>query len=253
MTDTVRLIPDWAPRTALLTFDRPEALNAVNDAVLDDLEAALARLESDTEGRVVVLTGAGRAFVGGGDIAHMAALTPDEGERFVYRGQRLLRRLDRLPMVTIAAINGFAFGGGLEIALACDLRLAAESAELGLPEVSVGLIPGWGGTQRLVRLVGRGIAKDLVLTGRHLSAAEALELGLVNRVAPAAGLLDACREVAAADLGAIKAAGADLSLDQGLVVEAEAWLVNFCSADRVEGLRAFVEKRRPAYRGRHGR
>ena len=168
MTDTVRLTPDWAPRTALLTFDRPEALNAVNDAVLDDLEAALARLESDTEGRVVVLTGAGRAFVGGGDIAHMAALTPDEGERFVYRGQRLLRRLDRLPMVTIAAINGFAFGGGLEIALACDLRLAAESAELGLLEVSVGLIPGWGGTQRLVRLVGRGIAKDLVLTGRRV-------------------------------------------------------------------------------------
>ncbi len=130
MTDTVRLTPDWAQRTALLTFDRPEALNAVNDAVLDDLEAALARLESDTEGRTVVLTGAGRAFVGGGDIGHMAALTPDEGERFVYRGQRLLRRLDRLPLVTIAAINGFAFGGGLEIALACDLRLGAESAEL---------------------------------------------------------------------------------------------------------------------------
>lgn len=263
MTDTVRLTPDWAPRTALLTFDRPEALNAVNDAVLDDLEAALARLESDTEGRAVVLTGAGRAFVGGGDIAHMAALTPDEGERFVYRGQRLLRRLDRLPLVTIAAINGFALGGGLEIALACDLRLAAESAELGLPEVSVGLIPGWGGTQRLVRLVGRGIAKDLVLTGRRLSAAEALEVGLVNRVAPAAGLLDACREIAAAvgrnSFLAVRQAkkaideGADLSLDQGLVVEAEAWLVNFCSADRVEGLRAFVEKRRPVYRGHHGR
>ncbi len=255
MTDTVRLTRDWAPRTALLTFDRPEALNAVNDTVLDDLEAALARLESDTEGRAVVLTGAGRAFVGGGDIAHMAALTPDEGERFVYRGQRLLRRLDRLPLVTIAAINGFAFGGGLEIALACDLRLAAESAELGLPEVSVGLIPGWGGTQRLVRLVGRGIAKDLVLTGRRLSAPEALALGLVNRVSPAAGLLDACREIAAAvgqnSFLAVRQAkkaideGADLSLDQGLVVEAEAWLVNFCSADRVEGLRAFVEKPRP--------
>ena len=263
MTDTVRLTRDWAPGTALLTFDRPEALNAVNDTVLDDLEAALARLESDTEGRAVVLTGAGRAFVGGGDIAHMAALTPDEGERFVYRGQRLLRRLDRLPLVTIAAINGFAFGGGLEIALACDLRLAAESAELGLPEVSVGLIPGWGGTQRLVRLVGRGIAKDLVLTGRRLSAPEALALGLVNRVSPAAGLLDACREIAAAvgqnSFLAVRQAkkaideGADLSLDQGLVVEAEAWLVNFCSADRVEGLRAFVEKRRPAYRGHHGR
>jgi len=262
MTATVRLDLDWAPSAALLTFDRPEALNAVNAAVLDDLERAVDRLAGTDAVRVVVLTGAGRAFVGGGDIAHMGALTPDEGERFVYRGQALLRRLERLHQVSISAVNGWALGGGLEIALACDLRLAAETAELGVPEVSVGLIPGWGGTQRLVRLLGRGIAKDLVFTGRRVPAAEALALGLVNRVVPADGLLEACRAMAAAICRnspiAVRQAkkaideGADLSLDQGLVVEAEAWLVNFCSADRVEGLRAFVEKRRPAWRGRHG-
>ena len=262
MTATVRLDLDWAPSAALLTFDRPEALNAVNAAVLDDLERAVDRLAGTDAVRVVVLTGAGRAFVGGGDIAHMGALTPDEGERFVYRGQALLRRLERLRQVSIAAVNGWALGGGLEIALACDLRIAAETAELGVPEVSVGLIPGWGGTQRLVRLLGRGVAKDLVFTGRRVPAAEALALGLVNRVVPADGLLEACRAMAAAICRnspiAVRQAkkaideGADLSLDQGLVVEAEAWLVNFCSADRVEGLRAFVEKRRPAWRGRHG-
>ncbi len=262
MTETVHLDLGWAPATALLTFDRPEALNSVNGAMLDDLERAVARLEADEGSRVVVLTGAGRAFVGGGDIAHMGALTPDEGERFVYRGQGLLRRLERLRQVSIAAVNGWALGGGLEIAVACDLRIAADTAELGVPEVSVGLIPGWGGTQRLVRLLGRGIAKDLVFTGRRVPAAEALALGLVNRVVPADGLLDACRALAAAICRnspiAVRQAkksideGADLSLDQGLVVEAEAWLVNFCSADRVEGLRAFVEKRRPAWRGRHG-
>jgi enoyl-CoA hydratase len=257
----VQLDLGWAPASALVTFDRPDTLNAVNAAVLDDLEATLGTLEAAADLRVVVLTGAGRAFVGGGDIAHMAALAPDEGERFVYRGQAVLRRLERLPLVTIAALNGFALGGGLEIALACDLRVAAETAELGLPEVTVGLIPGWGGTQRLVRLVGRGVAKELILTGRRVGAAEARELGIVNRVVPAPGLLDACRELAAqlrrpsslAVRQAKKAIdeGADLGLDQGLTVEAEAWMVNFCSPDRVEGLRAFIEKRRPAWRGRH--
>jgi enoyl-CoA hydratase/carnithine racemase len=134
---------------------------------------------------VVVLTGRGdRAFIAGGDIGHMAGLEPSEGERWVYRGQRVLRRLERLPQVTIAAINGFALGGGLEVALACDLRMAADTARLGVPEVTVGLIPGWGGTQRLARLVGWGTAKDLVFTGRIVTAEEALHLGLVNRVVP---------------------------------------------------------------------
>lgn len=262
MGDSVLLTSRWAPGAELVTFNRPEVLNAVDARMLDDLEEVLATLEADAGVRVVILTGAGRSFVGGGDVAHMAALSPDEGERFVYRGQGLLRRLERLPQVTVAAINGYALGGGLEIAFACDLRIAAETAELGFPEVSVGVIPGWGGTQRLVRLVGRGIAKDLILTGRRVPAAEALGLGLVNRVVPADRLLPAAEELAETLMRnsalAIRQAkkaideGADVGLDQGLVLEAEAWLVNFCSPDRVEGLRAFVEKRRPVYRGRHG-
>jgi enoyl-CoA hydratase len=260
--DSVLLTSGWAPGTALVTFNRPEALNAVDAGMLEDLGEVLARLEEDSDAHIVVLTGSGRAFVGGGDIGHMAGLSPDEGERFVYLGQRLLRRLERLSKVTVAAINGYALGGGLEIALACDFRIAAEPAELGFPEVSVGLIPGWGGTQRLVRLAGRGVAKDLILTGRRLPATEALRLGVVHRVVPLEQLLDSCRELAATlkrnSFLAIRQAkkaideGAELGLDQGLVLEAEAWLVNFCSADRTEGLRAFVEKRRPVYRGRHG-
>lgn len=261
MGSTVVLEPDGELRVARVTFDRPDALNAVNDEVLGDLETVVGRLEADAETAVVVLTGRGdRAFIAGGDIGHMARLTPSEGERWVYRGQRLLRRLERLPQVTIAAINGFALGGGLEVALACDLRVAAETARLGVPEVTVGLIPGWGGTQRLARLVGRGVAKDLVFTGRVVTAEEALRLGLVNRVAPGAALMEACRELArrllANSLLAIRQAkkaiddGSDLGLDQGLDFEAEAWLFNFCSPDRVEGLRAFVEKRRPVFRGR---
>lgn len=260
--DSVLLTSGWAPGTALVTFNRPEALNAVDAGMLEDLGEVLAGLEQDSDAHVVVLTGAGRAFVGGGDIGHMAGLSLDEGERFVSLGQGLLRRLERLPKVTVAAINGYALGGGLEIALACDFRIAAEPAEVGFPEVSVGLIPGWGGTQRLVRLVGRGVAKDLILTGRRLPATEALRLGVVHRVVPLEQLLESCRELAATlarnSFLAIRQAkkaideGAELGLDQGLVLEAEAWLVNFCSADRTEGLRAFVEKRRPVYRSRHG-
>ncbi len=243
----------------IVTFSRPEALNAVNEEVLTEFEELLAGLERDPEVRVVVLTGEGKAFVAGGDIAHMRGLTPAEGERFVYRGQRLLRRLERLPQVTIAAINGFALGGGLEIALACDLRLASAGARLGLPEVKVGLFPGWGGTQRLVRLAGRGIAKDLVFTGRTLGADEALTLGLVSRVVPDSELLETCHRLAEELLGnsmlAIRQAkkaideGAELGMDEGLALEAEAWLFNFCSSDRVEGLTAFVEKRRASFEG----
>jgi enoyl-CoA hydratase len=259
MGRTVILEPDGEPRVARVTFDRPEALNAVNAEVLGDLEEVVARLEADGEIAVVIVTGRGdRAFVAGGDIDYMAGLGPVEGERWVYRGQRVLRRLERLSQVTVAALNGFALGGGLEIALACDLRVAADTAVLGVPEVTVGLIPGWGGTQRLARLLGPGLAKDLVFTGRRVSAAEALAIGLVSRVVPAPDLVGACRELArgllANSLLAIRQAkkaidgGSDAGLDQGLDLEAQAWLFNFCSPDRVEGLRAFAEKRRPVYR-----
>lgn len=260
MASTVMLEADQDPGVALVTFNRPEALNAVNDQVLGELESVLTTLEADRQTRVVILTGhRTKAFVAGGDIAHMARLSPTEGERFVYRGHQALRRLERLRQVTIAAINGFALGGGLEIAVTCDLRVAAETAQLGVPEVTVGLFPGWGGTQRLVRLVGRGVTKDLVFTGRMLKSDEALRLGLVNRVVPGAELMETCRGLARTLLAnsglAIQQAkkaidqGADLGLDEGLALEAEAWLFNFCSPDRAEGLTAFVERRRPAFRG----
>jgi enoyl-CoA hydratase/carnithine racemase len=182
-----------------------------------------------------------------------------EGEKFVYRGQRVLSQIENCSKVVIAAINGYALGGGMELAMACDIRIASEKAKLGLPETCIGLYPGWGGTQRLVRLVGKGIAKELVFTGCHLSAEEAKELGIVNKVVKHENLMNHCYQLAEkilanspiAVMQAKKAInqGSEISLDQGLVLEAEAWLVNFSTEDRVEGLTAFLEKRKPQYRG----
>lgn len=248
----------------VVAINRPEVGNAIDLATIRRLLDVVAELERDDTLRAVVLTGSGdRAFVTGGDLRDFLSLQTQQAARHMALSmQDALARLELLDVPVICALNGHAFGGGCEVALACDLRVAAESAELGLPEVTVGLIPGWGGTQRLVRLAGRGVAKDLVFTGRRLAAREALELGVVNRVVHDDALLETCRELAArirrASPIAVRQAkkaideGAELSLDQGLVLEAEAWLVNFCASDRVEGLRAFVEKRRPVYRGRHG-
>jgi enoyl-CoA hydratase len=254
---TVRLEAGSAEGVALLTVERPGALNAIDAEVLADLEAGVTALEASPGTRVVILTGRGRAFVAGGDILHMARLTPAEGERWVAGGQGVLRRLERLPQVTIAAVNGYALGGGLELALACDLRVAAETAQLGLPEVRVGLIPGWGGTQRLLRLVGPARARELIFTGRAVPAEEALRLGLVTRVVAAERLFAACHELAREICGgsptAVRAAkqalldGADLALDRALAREAEAWLANFVSPNRAEGLTAFVERRPPVW------
>lgn len=257
MSGTVQLEAAGEEGVALLTIDRPGTLNAIDAEVLAELEAAIGILEGRPATGVVILTGSGRAFVAGGDIPHMARLSPGDGERWVAWGQDVLRRLARLPQVTIAAVNGYALGGGLELALACDLRLSADSARLGLPEVRVGLIPGWGGTQRLLRLVGPARARELILTGRTMSAEEALRLGVVSRVVPADQLLPACRELAREIRGAsptaVRAAkralleGADLVLDAALAREAEAWLLNFASRNRVEGLMAFVERRSPVW------
>jgi len=247
-----------AEGVALLTVDRPATLNAIDADVLADLDAAVTTLQSSPAVRVVVLTGRGRAFVAGGDIAHMARLPVAEGERWVTWGQAVLRRLAELPQVSLAALNGYTLGGGLELALACDLRVAAETAQLGLPEVRVGLIPGWGGTQRLLRLVGPSRARELILTGRAVTAEEALRLGVVSRVVPADRLLDAChelaREICGASPTAVRAAkralvaGADLPMDAALREEAAAWLQNFATPNRTEGLTAFVERRPPVWR-----
>lgn len=245
---------------AFVTVNRPQVLNAINADVVRELSRTFADLEQDPETKVVILTGSGKkAFIAGGDIAAMATLDLKDGERFVYDGQAMISRIDNSSKVVIAMINGYALGGGLEIALGCDLRVASSNARLGLPEVHLGLFPAWGGTQRLARLVGRGIAKELIFTGRQITADEALQLGIVNRVVPAEGLEESCanlgREIAANSMMAVRQAkkclnrGPEMSMADALSYEAETWLANLTTAERKEGLQAFLEKRSPSFSG----
>lgn len=239
---------------AVVTVDRQAALNALNQEVLVELGTAFDLAGSDGAVRALVITGAGRAFVAGADIGALR----DLGDAFAGRdtslsGQDVTDSLAALPFPTVAAINGFALGGGLELALAADLRVAAPGARLGLPEVGLGLIPGFGGTQRLPRLIGLGRALDLILTGRHVSAEEALQLGLVNRVADdaLAAALELARQAARnapIALGLAKEAvvrGLDVTLEQGLEIEADLFGLVATTADMREGTSAFLEKRAP--------
>lgn len=243
-----------------IKFNRPDVLNAINEDVLSEMVYAFTKADNDPQIRVIIFTGEGKAFVAGGDIPAMKAMSLMDGERFVYEGHSFLNKIENSRKVVIAALNGYTLGGGLEIALACDLRVAAEHAQLGLPEVTIGLYPGWGGTQRLARLVGVGVAKQLVFTGEKIPASEAKQLGIVNKVVPANELIDASINLAKqiinnspiAVMQAKKAInnGSEISLEKALVLEAEAWLVNFATEDRIEGLRAFLDKDRPNYKGR---
>jgi enoyl-CoA hydratase len=241
-----------------LVIDRPESANAIDLATLDSLEAALDALEADLSVRCLIVTGGmPKIFSAGGDIGQMRSLGVAEGRAFVLRGQYVMRRLSESRIVSIAAINGHALGGGAELALACDLRVAADEATIGFPEVAVGLIPGWGGTQRAVRLLGPSRAKLIILTGRRLRADAARELGLVDIVVPGDEVLaEADRlasEIIANSPSAVEASklaitqGADLRMDHALRVEAGAWLANFGKNDRTEGLTAFLEKRNPRW------
>lgn len=244
---------------AIVTIDRQEALNALNDELLTELSVAFEMAEADLEVRALVVTGAGRAFVAGADIASLQRL----GDGFAGReaslgGQDLTNTLAALPIPTIAAINGFALGGGLELALAADLRVASPKARLGLPEVGLGLIPGYGGTQRLPRLIGQGRALDLIFTGRHVDAEEALAMGLVNRVADDAltGAMALARQAmknAPIALGLAKEAvvrGLDVTLNQGLEIEADLFGLAATTEDMQEGTSAFLEKREADFQGR---
>jgi enoyl-CoA hydratase len=244
---------------AIITVDRPDALNALNADLLFELSAAVALTEADYNVRALIITGTGRAFVAGADISNLQKLSDIfSGREAALAGQELMNSVAALPFPTIAAINGFALGGGLELALACDLRVASKTARLGLPEVGLGLIPGYGGTQRLPRLIGQGRALDLILTGRHVNAEEALQLGLVNRVADDA-LLTA-KEVATQTLknapvalGLAKEAvarGLDVTLSQGLEIEADLFGMVTTTEDMKEGTTAFLEKRAAEFKGR---
>lgn len=246
---------------ATVTVNRPDKLNALNARTIGELEDCFAALASEPAARVVVLTGAGpKAFVAGADIGELASLGAAEAQQLARRGQALMDRIEHLGKPVIAAVNGFALGGGCELALACSFRWAADTAKLGLPETGLGLIPGYGGTQRLARLVGRGRALELILRGNMVTAGEALGMGLVNRVLPAADLADevakVAREIAARSQltlrCALEAVDGGLATDQaaGLRLEAGLFGVVASSDDGHEGCRAFLEKRPPKFSDR---
>ncbi|MBB4596854.1 enoyl-CoA hydratase-related protein [Xanthomonas arboricola] len=256
MSNHVILIADHAS-VRTITVNRPDKLNALNQETLQALDHAFAEAASADDIRVVILTGAGpKAFVAGADIAEMRDLSAMQGREFSLLGQQLMRRIERMPKPVIAMVNGFALGGGLELAMACHLRIAASSARLGQPEINLGLIPGFGGTQRLLRLTGRAAALELCLLGLPIDAARAFQLGLVNRVVEPEALQDetldlAQRLAAAAPLalrGILDAVvfGGECAIEEGLQLETAQFALLFASDDMREGTGAFLEKR-PAH------
>jgi enoyl-CoA hydratase len=244
-----------------ITVQRPEKLNALNRQTLESLDAAFADAARADEVRVVVLTGAGpKAFVAGADIAEMNGLTPVQGRDFSLIGQRLMRRIERLNKPVIAMVNGFALGGGMELAMACHLRIAADSAKVGQPEINLGLLPGFGGTQRLLRLAGRAAALELCLLGTPIDAARAQQLGLLNRVVPAAELEAETLKVATQLANAAPLAlrgildainvGGECGIEEGLEYESAQFGLAFSTDDMREGTNAFLERRKPEFKNR---
>lgn len=245
---------------ACITLNRPEVLNALNRKTIGELELAFHEAQNDPEVLGVILTGAGnKAFIAGADINEVSTITKDESYSFAEKGQSVLTFIENLGKPVIAAINGFALGGGCETAMACTIRIAAENARFGQPEVKLGIIPGYGGTQRLPRLVGKGRALQLILSGGVIDAQEAVRIGLVNEVVPAAGLIDRAeailKQISANAPLAIKYAiqavneGLDLDLVQGLRREADLFTQAAATEDKNEGTRAFIEKRTPQFKG----
>lgn len=246
---------------ALITINRPDKLNALNRVVIHELNQALAQAEDNREVRAIIVTGAGdKAFVAGADIAEFAGFTPEEGRRLAAEGQeRLFNFIENLPKPVIAAVNGYALGGGLELALACHIRLGATTAQVGLPEVSLGVIPGYGGTQRLARIAGPGAAFELITTASRITAERALALGIFNHIFPPEELLSQAlgmaQRIAANSPAAIAAALEAIRagyepLKQGFNREIEAFGLCFATEDFKEGTSAFLEKRKPQFTGR---
>jgi enoyl-CoA hydratase len=261
MSEFDRLKIQVKDQVALVTIDQPEVLNCLNEAMLDELERAFSgRLKQEDLGAVIV-TGAGeKAFVAGTDIKELAQLDPLEARLKSSRGHQLMELIEGFPKPVIAAINGFCLGGGCELALACHLRLASEKAQIGLPEVKLGLIPGYGGTQRLPRLVGKGRAMKMILSGESINAQEALEIGLVNEVVAAGQLIARCREVAGEILQngplavryslEVMNVGLEMPLREATRLEATFFGLCCATKDMHEGTRAFLEKRKPKFQGK---
>jgi enoyl-CoA hydratase len=255
------IIVEMREPLAVVTLNRPKVLNALNQATLAELAAAFTELAANEGIRAVLLTGAGeKAFAAGADISELAGLSAIEGRQLAARGQRVFSQIESCGKPVIACINGFALGGGCELALACTFRLASETAKLGQPEVKLGLLPGYGGSQRLPRLIGKGAALKMLLTGEIISAAEALRLGLVEEIVAADQLLRRGEELALtiaanAPLGvretlAAVHAGYDLPLQEALDLEASLFGLCCSTEDKAEGTRAFLEKRKPEWKGR---
>ena len=253
---------DYERRVAVLTINRPDKLNALNQALLEELDSALEYIAAEEGVRALVVTGAGtKAFVAGADINEIAALEGmEDGRDFSAYGQAVFNKIERLTVPVIMAINGYALGGGCELALCGDIRLASENAQMGQPEINLGVIPGYGGTQRLARIVGRDRAKGIVFTGERVGAEDALRLGLVDKVVPQGDLLVEATNLAVTLAGKAPRAlalakmaineGASLPLDQALELESELFGQAAATADRREGAAAFLEKRQPQWTGR---
>jgi len=248
-------------RILFLTIDRPKVLNALNARTVEEIHGVFEEARVDQGVGAVIVTGGGeKAFVAGADINELAQKNPQTGKETSERGQYVLSRIERFPKPVIAAVNGFALGGGCELALACHVRIASENAKLGLPEVTLGIIPGYGGTQRMVRLLGKGRALELIMTGEMIRADEAARIGLVNHVVPGDQLMERCEEMAKKILDrgplAVQAAieavnfGLDMSQPDGEQLEATLFGLLCASADTKEGMAAFIEKRKPNFQGR---
>lgn len=245
-------------RIATVTINRPASLNALNKETLEELLVCFQEISSDDEIKAIIVTGSGeKAFVAGADISFMQHLTPLEGRSFGQLGHLVMRTIENTPQPVIAAVNGFALGGGCELALACDMRFASENAKFGQPEVNLGVVPGFGGTQRLPRLIGKGLANELLFTGNIIDAVEALRIGLVNRVYSQEELQSQCRQTAetitlkgSVAVQLCKEAvnhGVEMDLDKGCAYEADLFALCFASEEQTEGMSAFLEKRSPQF------
>lgn len=244
----------------ILTISRPQALNALHTDLLIEMHKVLAGIHYDEEIRVLIITGEGKAFVAGADISEMAGMSSLDAREFALLGSSVFSTIEEMEKPVIAAVNGFALGGGCELALACDIRLASEKAKLGQPEVGLGITPGFGGTQRLMRIIGPAKAKELIYTGKTIDAQEALNIGLVNHVYPVEALMEEAKKMAKEIAAKAPAAvhfckramndGYEMDLQRGLQLEADLFALCFSTADQSEGMQAFLEKRKTDFKGK---
>lgn len=261
MSEYANLLFENEGGIGIITVNRPKALNALNKATMQELSSLLDTIAQDVTVKVVIITGSGeKAFVAGADITEMQPMSAIEGRNWGKLGQSVFNKLENIPQPVIAAVNGFALGGGCELSMACDIRIASEKAKFGQPEVTLGITPGFAGTQRLARLVGKGRAKELLFTGEVINAAEAYRLGLVNKVAAPEELINVAKAMAQKIMAnapvavqLCKAAvneGLDIDLESGTAYEAEVFGLCFATSDQKEGMTAFVERRKASFTGK---